>query len=80
VERNDIPDPDTIGDWLRRMADPASGQTGLVRLGNVRDTLNHRLLLRDERTDFTLDVENQEAPDIPHQQYETCNFNDSDNP
>lgn len=57
VEHDEIPDPDTIGDWLRRMADPASGQAGLVGLGQVRDTLNHRLLRRDERTDYTLDVD-----------------------
>ena len=57
VERNDIPDPDTTGDWLRRMSDPASGQAGLVGLGQVRDTLNHRLLRRDKRIDYTLDVD-----------------------
>jgi len=57
VERDDIPDPDTIGDWLRRMSNPASGQAGLVGLGQVRDTLNHRLLRRDKHIDYTLDVD-----------------------
>lgn len=57
VEREEIPDSDTVGDWLRRMGDPATGQTGLVGLGVVRDVLTHRLLRRDERSDYTLDVD-----------------------
>jgi hypothetical protein len=32
-----LPDPDTLGDWLRRMGDPQTGQAGLVGLGQVRD-------------------------------------------
>ena len=32
-----LPDPDTVGDWLRRMGDPQTGQTGLAGLGEVRD-------------------------------------------
>jgi len=32
-----IPDPDTVGDWLRRMGDPQTGQAGLHGLGQVRD-------------------------------------------
>jgi hypothetical protein len=57
VERNEIPDSDTVGDWLRRMGDPTNGQSGLVGLGTVRDTLNQRLLRRDERSDYTLDMD-----------------------
>lgn len=57
VEREEIPDSDTVGDWLRRMGDPRTGQAGLVGLGTVRDILTHRLLRRDERTDFTLDID-----------------------
>ncbi|OGW48276.1 MAG: hypothetical protein A2078_03130 [Nitrospirae bacterium GWC2_57_9] len=57
VGRDEIPDSDTVGDWLRRMGDPKTGQAGLVGLGVVRDTLNHRLLRRDERKDYTLDMD-----------------------
>jgi Transposase DDE domain group 1 len=57
VERDEIPNPDTVGDWLRRMSDPVSGQAGLVGLGQVCDTINHRLLRRDKHTDYTLDVD-----------------------
>jgi hypothetical protein len=57
VEREDIPDSDTVGDWLKRMGDHKTGQAGLVELGAVRDILTHRLLRRDERSDYTLDVD-----------------------
>lgn len=57
VGRDRIPDSDTVGDWLRRMGDPATGQAGLVGLGAVRDILNHRILRREERTDYTLDMD-----------------------
>ena len=50
-----LPDPDTLGDWLRRMGDPQTGQAGLVGLGQVRDTLTARILRRDGITDYTLD-------------------------
>jgi hypothetical protein len=52
-----IPDPDTVGDWLRRMGDPQTGQAGLVGLGQVRDTLNARLLRRDGHATYTLDAD-----------------------
>lgn len=51
-----IPDPDTVGDWLRRMGDPEEGQRGLMGLGRVRDTLNVRILRRDGISEYTLDV------------------------
>jgi hypothetical protein len=57
VGRDEIPDSDTVGDWLRRMGDPQTGQAGLVGLAAVRDILTHRLLRRDERKDHTLDVD-----------------------
>jgi len=57
VEREEIPDPDTIGDWLRRMGDPKNNQAGLHGLGHVRDTTNHRILRRDKAEDYTLDVD-----------------------
>lgn len=52
-----IPDPDTVGDWLRRMGDPERGQAGLLGLGQVRDTLTARILRRDGITAYTLDVD-----------------------
>ena len=57
VEREEIPDPDTIGDWLRRMGDPKNNQAGLHGLGQVRDTENQRILRRDKMRDYTLDVD-----------------------
>jgi hypothetical protein len=57
VGRDLIPDSDTVGDWLRRMGDPQTGLGGLVGLGAVRDTLAHRILRRDHRTDYTLDMD-----------------------
>jgi len=66
VERNEIPDSDTVGDWLRRMGDPKTGQTGLVGLGAVRDVLTHRLLRRDARGDYTLDVDAMQVSGEKH--------------
>lgn len=57
VGREFIPDSDTIGDWLRRMGDPKTGQGGLLGLGAVRDILTYRLLRRDKRNDYTLDMD-----------------------
>jgi hypothetical protein len=57
VEREEIPDSDTVGDWLRRMGDPKTGKSGLAGLGAVRDILTTRLLRRDERSDYTLDMD-----------------------
>jgi len=52
-----LPDPDTVGDWLRRMGDPTTGQAGLEGLGQVRDALTARILRRDGVTAYTLDVD-----------------------
>ena len=57
LNREALPDPDTLGDWLRRMGDPQTGQAGLVGLGQVRDTLTARLLRRDGHTTYTLDAD-----------------------
>lgn len=57
VEREAIPGPDTVGDWLRRMGDPAKGQEGLWGLGRVRDEINRRLLRRDGIMEYTLDAD-----------------------
>jgi predicted transcriptional regulator with HTH domain len=57
LSREIIPDPDTVGDWLRRMGDPQTGQAGLVGLGQVRDELTARLLRRDGHTTYTLDAD-----------------------
>lgn len=57
LDRTASPDPDTVGDWLRRMGDPETAQAGLVGLGQVRDVLTARLLRRDGVSDYTLDVD-----------------------
>ncbi len=57
LDREVIPDPDTLGDWLRRMGDPQTGQAGLMGLGQVRDALNARLLRRDGHETYTLDAD-----------------------
>ena len=57
VGREVIPDPDTVGDWLRRMGDPEKGQAGLVGLEGVRDRLNERILRRDGIKEYTLDAD-----------------------
>ncbi|MBI4001832.1 MAG: hypothetical protein HY348_08610 [Nitrospira defluvii] len=57
LDRAALPDPDTLGDWLRRMGDPQTGQAGLVGLGQVRDTLTARLLRRDGHETNTLDAD-----------------------
>jgi hypothetical protein len=57
LDRTALPDPDTLGDWLRRMGDPQTGQAGLVGLGQVRDVLTARILRRDGHETYTLDVD-----------------------
>jgi len=47
IGRDEIPEPDTVGDWLRRMGDPKSGQLGLAGLDRVRDKINERVLKKD---------------------------------
>jgi len=57
IGREEIPDPDTLGDWLRRMGDPDKGEGGLVGLDQVRDQLNERILRRDGISVYTLDAD-----------------------
>ncbi|MBI3604915.1 MAG: hypothetical protein HY202_02680 [Nitrospirae bacterium] len=52
-----LPDPDTVGDWLRRMGEEDQGQAGLIGLGQVRDKLNERILRRDGIDEYTLDAD-----------------------
>jgi hypothetical protein len=54
---DEIPEPDTVGDWLRRMGDPKSGQMGLSGLDKVRDKINERILKRDGIREYTLDAD-----------------------
>ncbi len=55
--RDEIPEPDTVGDWLRRMGDPKTGQRGLEGLDRVRDKINERVLKRDGIEEYTLDAD-----------------------
>ena len=57
IGREEIPEPDTVGDWLRRMGDPKSGQLGLEGLDSVRDKINERVLKRDGIQEYTLDAD-----------------------
>ena len=54
---DNIPDPDTAGDWMRRMGDIKNGQLGLKGLGAVRDAINHRTMKRDKTEGYTLDAD-----------------------
>jgi len=57
IGRNEIPESDTVGDWLRRMGEPNRGQEGLKGLGEVRDRINGRILKRDGIKQYTLDAD-----------------------
>jgi hypothetical protein len=57
IGRDEIPEPDTVGDWLRRMGDPKSGQLGLEGLDRVRDQINERVLKKDGIKEYTLDAD-----------------------
>ena len=57
VDINNIPDPDSVGDWCRRMGNLQTDQQGLKGLGIVRDKLNHRMMKRDKREAYTLDAD-----------------------
>jgi hypothetical protein len=60
IELNNIPDPDSVGDWCRRMGNLQTGQLGLKGLGGVRDKLNHRIMKRDKAEAYTLDADAME--------------------
>jgi hypothetical protein len=57
IGRDKIPEPDTVGDWLRRMGDPKSEEPGLKGLDRVRDKINERILRRDGIKEYTLDAD-----------------------
>jgi hypothetical protein len=57
IGREEIAEPDTVGDWLRRMGDPESGQLGLEGLDRVRDKINGRVLKKDGIKEYTLDAD-----------------------
>ena len=57
IDREEIPEPDTAGDWLRKMGDPRTGQMGLTGLDKVRDKITERILRRDGITEYTLDAD-----------------------
>ena len=57
IGRDEIPEPDTTGDWLRRMGDPKTGQLGLEGLDRVRDKINERVLKKDGIKEYTLDAD-----------------------
>jgi hypothetical protein len=60
IGRDKIPEPDSAGDWLRRMGDPNSGEPGLKGLDWVRDKINERILRRDGIQEYTLDADAME--------------------
>jgi hypothetical protein len=60
IGRDEIAEPDTVGDWLRRMGDPNSGEPGLKGLDQVRDKINERILRRDGIKEYTLDADAME--------------------
>ena len=57
IGQHEIPESDTVGDWLRRMGDPKTGQLGFEGLDGVRDKLNERILKRDGIKEYTLDAD-----------------------
>ncbi len=57
LDHQEIPEPDTAGDWLRRMGSPETGALGLKGLDQVRDKINERILRRDGITQYTLDAD-----------------------
>jgi len=60
IGRDEIAEPDTVGDWLRRMGDPDSGEPGLEGLDRVRGKINERMLRRDGIKEYTLDADAME--------------------
>ena len=55
--QEELPQPCTAGDWLRRMGDPETDALGLEGLDRVRTILNRRHLMADLRKDYTLDAD-----------------------
>jgi hypothetical protein len=57
IGESTIPDPDTVGDWLRRMEDSERGKMGLKVLDKVMESINQRILRRDDVKEYTLDAD-----------------------
>lgn len=57
VGREAVPDPDTLGDWLRRTGGSATSREGLGGLCMVRDAINRRILRRCGIKEYTLDMD-----------------------
>jgi Transposase DDE domain group 1 len=57
VDIDKVPDPDSVGDWCRRMGSVETGKLGLRGLGEVRDKLNHRMMKKDKAEAYTLDAD-----------------------
>ncbi len=57
IGESTIPDPDTVGNWLRRMGGSESGEMGLKGLDKVRESINQRILRRDDVKECTLDAD-----------------------
>jgi hypothetical protein len=55
LQLDDMPSSDATGDWLRRMG--ATASDGLTALQRVNRGVFRRLLRRDERTGYTLDID-----------------------
>jgi hypothetical protein len=60
IGRDKIPEPDSAGDWLRRMGDPNGGKAGLEGLDRVRGKVNEKILRRDGIKEYTLDADAME--------------------
>jgi hypothetical protein len=56
----EIPEADTVGDWLRRMGESTRGGPGLEGLDRVRGKINERILRRDGIKEYTLDADAME--------------------
>lgn len=57
IKMDKLPNPDSIGDWFRRMGTPESNQSGLLGLDKVREIITKRLLQKDKTEKYTLDVD-----------------------
>src|SRR6266545_3133055 len=55
LQLDDMPSSDATGDWLRRMG--AKENDGLAGLQRVNRGVFRRLLRRDDRTSYTLDID-----------------------
>ncbi|MBF0517732.1 MAG: IS1380 family transposase [Nitrospirae bacterium] len=57
IGERQIPSPDAIGKWLKRMGEESGGQKGVLGLDKVREKINQRLLKRDGIKEYTLDAD-----------------------